>query len=148
MIDGMKFTCVRHDELKEHPLYKAYIESHAGDFVVSLVGDNFIFLHEDSKIISGMGIISSTYPYPHFFIESIGTEKNYQEKDYASKLLEYFLRKIRNKKRNVRAMCAKENKEGRGLFEKFGFKPIIGDEDHHPDELELKFKDFSRFTEN
>jgi ribosomal protein S18 acetylase RimI-like enzyme len=142
----MEFVCINQDEIGKHPLYVTYTESHGDDFFLSLVGDYFIFLVDGPVIIAGMGIISSGFP--DFHIEHIIVpDENLRGKGYGSRLMLHFLREIQHERKDVQCRCAKENEEGRGLFEKFKFKPVTDDEGYHEDDLELKFKDFPHFTE-
>jgi len=161
----MDFTSIVKEELSYHPLYIAYIESHSKSFLLTYNVDYYIFLHEGYNIISGIGIISDGFRI--IDIADIRTEPGYKKKGYASKLMKYFLKENKNEKRDVQTLCKRENKAARGLFKKFGFKPItrgynslhfckkiyrkvklkpiIDVINYHPDKLELKFKKFPCF---
>lgn len=56
-------------------------------------------------------------------LDDIGTVMSYQGKGYASRMIQYALRFAQSKK--VKSCFLEASKEGRGLYEKIGFKPIF-----------------------
>ena len=139
-VEDMKFIFVSEKEKYTHPLTQAYRKIHNDDYIPLHEGADLIYMHKSDEIFGAISFTSDEKP----FIELawIWVNPDIRKKGNGSKLMEFFFKLVRNKKKSVRLYCREKYTGGRALVKKFNFKQI--DDDNH---FELKFKDFPRFTE-
>jgi ribosomal protein S18 acetylase RimI-like enzyme len=99
-----------------------------------------VLLHEDLEIIAAMSFFSHEKKEIIQIID-FKTQQNLQRNGYGSQLMDFFLERIRNERKDVQLVCVESNEVGRKFFTKFHFKPL------NDDILELKFNDFPHFLE-